>query len=106
MAQDPPTTRVQLHVPEDQQGGVYADRALVWHNQHGFTIDFVAPSTPASTDSEGNSIESVTVVARVRLPVSVIFQVARAIGENVGRYEDKYGKIPAGGPDHPPEEQE
>lgn len=85
-------------------GGVYSDLALVWHNQNGFTIDFVAPMHPAAPDDQGQLQQAATVVARVRLPVSVMFQLARAISENVSQYEASHGKIPAGGPDHPLEE--
>lgn len=102
---DEPQLHVNINIPEGMHGGVFADLAMVWHNQNGFTIDFVAPMHPASPDNEGKLQQAATVVARVRLPVSVMFQVARAISENVSQYEARYGKIPAGGPDHPPEEQ-
>jgi hypothetical protein len=65
----------------------YADMALVGHNQHGFTIDFVA------LDAMSNDVMDGTVVARVKLPPSVIFQIASAIAENVDKYEQSFGPI-------------
>lgn len=97
-------TDLNLNVPEAMHAGVYADRALVWHNEHGFTIDFVVPMMPPTPGEDGKMKQQATVAARVRLPVSVMFQLARAIAENVSQYEAKHGAIPAGGPDHPPDE--
>lgn len=86
--------------------GVYADAAMVWCTQHGFTIDILSASAPPHPDEEddGKVVQDAAVVSRVRVPVSVIFQLARAIGEQVATYEAQFGPIPAGGPTHPPEE--
>lgn len=100
-----PQPGLNLNVPESMHAGVYADRALVWHNEHGFTIDFVVPMMPPTPGEDGTMTQQATVAARVRLPVSVMFQLARAIAENVSQYEAKHGAIPAGGPTHPPTEQ-
>ena len=32
-------------------------------------------------------------VTRVKVPPPVVFQIARAIADNVSRYEDQFGKI-------------
>lgn len=97
-------THLHFDVPAEVRAGVYSDGAMVWHGQNGFTIDFLAPVAPAA-EVDGVIQQPATVVARVRLPVGVIFQVARAISENVANYEAKFGKIGAGGPQHPPEEE-
>ncbi|MDQ2650492.1 MAG: DUF3467 domain-containing protein [Actinomycetota bacterium] len=103
------TDEQQLHMnfdlPPELRPGVYAEIAAVWHTKDGFTIDFLAPVMPATTTDEGGPAQQqATVVSRVRLPVQVIFQVARAISENVSMYEQTYGAIPTGGPNHPPSE--
>lgn len=100
---DEPSTHLQVDVPSEMRGGVYSDGAMVWHSQNGFTIDFLAPISPGA-EVDGVIQQPATVVARVRLPVGVIFQVARAISENVANYEAKFGNLGAGGPHHPPEE--
>jgi hypothetical protein len=96
----------QVDVPQEMRPGVYSDGAMVWHTKDGFTIDFLAPSMPPQTTPEGQAVQPAMVVARVRLPVGVIFQVARAISENVANYESQFGEIGLGGPEHPPEEAE
>lgn len=37
----------------------------------------------------------------MRVPVSVIFNIARAISDNVAIYESAFGSIGPGGPAHP-----
>ncbi|MEO7555683.1 MAG: DUF3467 domain-containing protein [Acidimicrobiales bacterium] len=88
---------IALSIAPELVGGVFADRMLVWHNQHGFTLDFVSQTQP--TPTEGNL--TVQIVARVRVPPSVIFQIARAIADNVDLYEQNFGAINDGGPQRP-----
>jgi hypothetical protein len=45
-------------------------------------------------DQNGELVVPTPVVARVKVPTSVIFEIARAIAENVDRYEASYGPIP------------
>lgn len=101
---DEQQVHMNLDLPAELRAGVYAEIAAVWHTKDGFTIDFLAPVMPATTAEGGPPQQQATVVARVRLPVQVIFQVARAISENVAIYEQTYGPIPIGGPQHPPSE--
>ncbi len=61
--------------------------AVVGHSAHGFSIDFVA--IDGANEDELNG----TVVCRVKVPPSVVFQIAAAIAENVDQYERKFGKI-------------
>ena len=103
-----PSTQLSINIPEPMQAGAYADAAVVWHTRDGFTIDFLAPVGPPAPaeGQDGQQVQTSTVVARVRLPVGVIFQVARAISENVAVYEQHHGAIGGpGGPSHPPGEE-
>jgi len=86
----PQPTNLDLSLPPELHAGTYADAAMVWHNQHGFTIDFISQWSPGVNDTGATQAE---VVARVRVPPSVIFQLARAIAENVDNYERQYGSI-------------
>ena len=70
----------------------YADMAIVGHTPHGFTLEFVAIEPLMA--SEDGTVQG-TVVARVKLPPSVIFQIASAIAENVDLYEKQFGPITA-----------
>lgn len=95
--------QVQLSVElsPELRAGVHAEIAAVWHTRDSFTIDFISPFSPATADAEGQVTQQAQIVSRVRLPVSVIFKVAQAISENVAIYEQAYGPIGTGGPDHP-----
>jgi hypothetical protein len=104
MADEQQQVHMNFDLPAEMKAGVYAEIAAVWHTREGFTIDFLAPVMPATTTDSGPPQQQATVVSRVRLPVQVIFQVARAISENVAIYEQTYGEIPTGGPHHPPAE--
>jgi Protein of unknown function (DUF3467) len=83
---------LRVNVPEEQGLGVYSNLLAVWHTEHDFTLDFVQYGMP-QPDESGKLVMPATVVARVKVPVSVIFSIARAIAENVSRYEDQFGKI-------------
>ena len=78
---------LELTVDPDLASGAYANFATVWHTAHEFTLDFFAPAQPGAA--------AFTHTARVRVPPSVIFSVARAIADNVNQYEDSFGAIDA-----------
>lgn len=98
---EPQQVQLNVELPDSLQEGVHAEVAAVWHTRDGFTIDFISPTSPATTDAEGQVHQPARVVSRVRVPVSVIFNVARAISDNVSIYEATFGTIGMGGPDHP-----
>jgi hypothetical protein len=94
----PQQPNLDLSLPPERRAGVFADAAMVWHNQHSFTLDFLSQWAPGLSESGGAQVE---VVARVRVPTGVIFQLARAIAENLDNYERQFGPI-QGGPQPPP----
>jgi Protein of unknown function (DUF3467) len=83
---------VRLTRSEKLNAAPYADMAIVGHTPHGFTLEFVAIE-PLMQGDDG-TVQG-TVVARVKLPPSVIFQIASAIAENVDLYEKQFGPITA-----------
>jgi hypothetical protein len=92
----PPGVNFRLDVPEEERGGRYSNFLAVWHTGHEFTLDFAAtqpPQPPDSSDEESRAVVPCQVVARVRIPVSLVFDVLRTLNENMTRYEAKYGEI-------------
>jgi hypothetical protein len=89
-----PQPQIQIQVPDEQQGGQYANMALVWHTPFEFTIDF-AVLQAGTTDSEGRQVVPARVVSRVKFPPSQIFQLLQAINANMTIYESTYGPISA-----------
>jgi hypothetical protein len=98
----------EVRVPSEQEAGVYANVLTVWHTAHEFTFDFSAalPAQPAEqSDGSAQVVQPCLVTSRVRVPVSVVFDMIRTINENLTRYEDSFGPInPPGPPEAGPPE--
>jgi len=91
-------TDIKFNIPDELLPGVYANQATVWHTPHEFTLDFgIVPVVPVSTG--GGEALPARIVARVQVPTSVVFEIARAISENVSKYEEQYGPITGQPPD-------
>jgi hypothetical protein len=108
MAQEP-SVRFEMSIPEGDLGGVYSNFLGVWHTPHEFTLDFaVTQQTVADTDDDGNPVMRVPcqVVARVRVPPTVVFDLLRTINENLSTYEANFGAIqrPESPDVYPPDE--
>ncbi len=101
-----PQFNFRIDVPEGERGGVYANFLSVWHTPHEFTLDFAATQPPQRSDPADENSPFVVpchVVARVRIPRTVIFDVLRAMNENMTRYEATFGEIQQPQPPAPPE---
>jgi hypothetical protein len=91
---------IQMDVPPDKEAGVYANFLAVWHSGHEFTLDFCTtqPPKPSEEDPQRTVMPSL-VVSRVKIPVTLIFDVVRALNENMTRYEETFGEIRRPGAD-------
>jgi len=89
-----PPVQVELRVAEGVEGGVYANLLSVWHSEHEFTLDFAAtlPGRVPTPDAAA-LVQPARVVARVKLPPTVVFAVLRALNENLTAYEAAYGPV-------------
>ena len=81
--------RIQIQVPEALQAGAYANGAMVRHTPYEFTIDFFATQPPTP---EANVVQCL-VTARVKIPPTVLFDLLRALNENMTKYEAQFGEI-------------
>lgn len=100
-----PPVAFEVHADPSLTGGVYANALAIWHTPHEFTLDFMVSSQapqPAETE-EGTTVirAPFQLVARVRIPPGVVFDVLRAIEENMTHYERAFGQIPRPGQDQP-----
>lgn len=82
----------RITVPPEVEAGVYSNAMSVWHTKYEFTLDFLSLGQPQK-DEQGEQVRTAPVVARIKVPTQVIFQLARAIADNVDRYEKQYGSI-------------
>ena len=85
---------IQFIVRPEQEAGVYGNFLAVWHSAHEFTLDFCTtqPARP-SEDDPNHMVMPCLVVSRVKIPVTLIFDVVRALNENMTRYEESFGEI-------------
>ena len=96
MAAQEPSVRFEMSIAEGDVVGVYSNFLGVWHTAHEFTLDFaVTQPAMAGADEEGKPLTRVPcqVVARVRVPPTVVFDFLRTINENLSTYEAGYGAI-------------
>jgi hypothetical protein len=86
----------QIIVPPEMEAGVYANFLGIWHTPYDFTLDFASTQPPQVADpNDPQSPVTVPcrVVSRVKIPVGVVFDVLRALNENMSRYEATFGEI-------------
>jgi hypothetical protein len=88
MAADvPPQIQIQVQIDENTAQGVYANMAMVNHNETEFVLDFiyVQPQVPKAQ-----------VRARIINSPKHIKRLMLALQENVAKYEAQFGKIEIG----------
>jgi len=86
----------QVRTPEKWNTGVYANGVGVWFTQTDFTLDFLVNLPPeVSLDPEGKQVfvSPQEVVARIKVPPPLVFQLMRNLSTNLDRYEAQYGAI-------------
>jgi hypothetical protein len=89
--------RFDVTVPDDVAAGHYANLLNVWHTAHEFTLDFATTMAPeGGLDPHGEEFVRVPVrvVERVRVPPTLLFDIIRALNDNLTRYEETFGPIP------------
>ena len=87
---------LQLDVPPELEGGTYANVLNVWHTAYEFTLDFgVMQQVGEPEDADAALQVPVRVVSRVRIPVTLLFEVLKALNTNMTGYESTFGSIRA-----------
>ena len=85
-----------ISLPPELAGGVYANFLAVWHTRHEFTLDFCStqPMEQEDPDDPGSPVQVPSVVvSRVKIPVSLVFEILKALNDNMTRYEARFGLI-------------
>jgi len=72
----------RIRLPEELQGGVYANNMQVGHTQEEFIIDFLMMAPPAGV-----------VTSRVIISPRHMKRIISALQTNMKRYEDKFGLV-------------
>jgi Protein of unknown function (DUF3467) len=94
---------IQIQVPPEVAIGQYSNLIGVWHTPHEFAIDFavVQPFLPQGP--------AATVVSRVRIPPTLVFELLKTLNQNLSDYEEAFGEIKqpgAGNAGEGPDEEE
>lgn len=99
MTDAPQEFRFEIELPPDAEAGVYADFASVWHTQATFVLDFIATKTPPQpmVDPEtGQNYVTIPskVVSRIRIPPQQVFEIAKALTQQLDAWEKETGQQP------------
>ena len=91
-----PERRIAVTLPESVVPGVFADFVSVWHTSGAFTLDFavmVNPGQPGVDEETGEPINIVPaqVVTRVRIPPSQVFEIMKALEQQLSLWERESG---------------
>ena len=93
-------TQIQLTLPDEVELGVHADFARVWHTEEAFVLDFAAVTGPfqPGEDETGNPVTMVDarVAARVRLAPTHVFELMKALEQQLSQWEAETGNTPGG----------
>nr|WP_275891119.1 DUF3467 domain-containing protein [Microbacterium hominis] len=86
----------EIDLPPEIVAGTYADFANVWHTPDVFVMDFVCLARPpqAGVDAEGAPVTVVPgrVVQRVRIPPQQVFELAKALTQQLEFWEQETGR--------------
>jgi len=82
MADEKKVQEIQINFPPDKQGGVYANNMVVAHSKEEFILDFMLVAPPSGV-----------VNARVIMSPGHVKRVITALVQNLGHYEEKFGRI-------------
>jgi hypothetical protein len=85
MTQQPkPPQEVKIRLPDDIRRGAYCNLMIVSHTKEEFIMDFILASPPEAV-----------VTARVIMSPGHMKRTIAALGENMAKYEQQFGKIEA-----------
>lgn len=93
----------QIEIPSEVETGVPADFVSLWHTPTSFILDFVAVKTPPQPVADPDSgtvthaVVPVRAVARVRIPPQQVFELAKALTQQLDLWERETGTKADGG---------
>lgn len=82
-------------MPESQIAGVHADLVGVWHTPDSFVMDFSALAEPPQLHQESRQdivMQHAQIVARVRIPPSQVFEIMKALEQQLSAWERETGQ--------------
>lgn len=96
MAEDLPR-QFEIDLPPEVIAGHYADFANVWHTPNVFVMDFVTLAQPPREESDPDTgarhlAVPARVVSRIRIPPEQVFELAKALTQQLEFWEQETGR--------------
>ncbi|WP_251451390.1 DUF3467 domain-containing protein [Microbacterium sp. Marseille-Q6648] len=96
MADEAPR-QFEIDLPPELIGGAYADFANVWHTPTVFVMDFLTLAKPPSEHidpetGEHRTLVPARVVSRIRIPPEQVFELAKALTQQLEFWERETGR--------------
>ena len=87
--QPPPQLQLQISLDDSVANGVYANMAMVNHNETEFVLDFIFAQP---------QVAKAAVRSRVITSPKHMKRLLAALQDNLARYESQFGKVELSGP--------
>lgn len=100
-APTPPPTTLSISLGPDQEVGVFADFASLWHAPNTFVLDFIAikqpehPMLDANGNPTGANVLETRVASRVRLAPEQVFPLIAALQQQADEWMRETGRSTA-----------
>jgi Protein of unknown function (DUF3467) len=85
-----------IDVDREQEIGTYANLLGAWSSPYEFTLDFCQTQQPGPADPNDETSDIVLrcrLAARIKIPVTQIFDVIALLNDTMTDYERRYGEI-------------
>lgn len=98
-SQGPVERRMIVHITPEAAIGVYAAFVSIWHDAESFTLDFSVPLGPPQLREEESTGQQFAqmdaqIVSRVRIPPSQVFEIMKALENQLSAWELENGRKP------------
>ena len=80
-----------MNLPTELTAGVYADFVRAWHTNDAFVLDFANLVEPVRAEEDAVLLNA-TVVSRVRIPPAQVFELMKALEQQLSAWEKETGK--------------
>ncbi|MGA7149167.1 MAG: DUF3467 domain-containing protein [Microbacterium sp.] len=102
MADEAPR-QFEIDLPPEHISGNYADFANVWHTPTVFVMDFLTLAQPPRDQvdpetGEHHTVVPARVVSRIRIPPEQVFELAKALTQQLEFWEQETGRRNPPGP--------
>jgi len=91
---------LNVDVQPGAAAGVHADYASVWTTPETCVIDFLCVTEPirpqVGEDGVSRPLVNTTLVSRVRIPPTHVWELMKALEKQLSAWETKHGKQPRG----------